>query len=82
MLQDCTSAKFGYVFRIPYHFPHSLCKCMGRSLNVQIENVQWYGMLQILPIFITRDKHCFHPQGGSHSHSNHLLELYYLLPVP
>ncbi len=26
-------------FRIPYHFLHLLCKCMGRSLNVPIENL-------------------------------------------
>ena len=28
-------------FRIPYHCLHSLCKCMGRSLKVPIENMQW-----------------------------------------
>ncbi len=26
-------------FRIPYHFLHLLCKCMGRSLNVPSENL-------------------------------------------
>ena len=26
-------------FRIPYHFIHLLCKCMGRSLNTPIENL-------------------------------------------
>ena len=28
-------------FRILYHFLHSLYKCMGRSLKVPIENMQW-----------------------------------------
>ena len=29
--------------RIPNHFLHSLCKCMGCSLKVPIENMQWWG---------------------------------------
>ncbi len=26
------------------HFLHLMCKCMGRSLNVPIENLQWQGI--------------------------------------
>ncbi len=30
-------------FRMPYHFLHLLCMCMGRSLNVPIENLGYSG---------------------------------------
>ena len=33
-------------YRIPYHFLHSMCKCMGRFLKVAIENMQWQGVLE------------------------------------
>ena len=29
------------LFNIPYHFLHSTCKYMGRSLKLLIENMQW-----------------------------------------
>ena len=35
-------------FRIPYNCLHLLCKCMGHSLRVPIESMQWYGMLKVL----------------------------------
>ena len=42
-------ACLGVNFRIPYHFLHSLCKCMGHSLKVHIEKCNGRVMLKVLP---------------------------------